>query len=272
MATSPFSTAFSAKLEDPTAWRFDSELGPTFTPRFFCCTDPNTLGITGGKEPVAIIALSPNPAMEGETVTYTGTSSYDPDGSITDYDWTFEGHTPSSGTATNGTLAWATEGTYTVGLIVTDGTGLRSTPAQAEMVVKAPAFAGFLATSTGVFYTDTSGTIVWTEKATGVHYCVAIDPQTNNQTIDNLTVWRAGSGVVARSTDGGSTWGTITPGTVSNYASDDPAPDAGSIDYRRLLFDGGRVYSAATWQVAGTGDWRSWLLYTDDNGVTWSEM
>ena len=80
------------------AYRFDSKLGPVFTPRFFCCDSPNTLGIADGKEPVAIIDLDPNPATTNQDVDYDGSNSYDPDGSITGYAFTFESHSPASGT------------------------------------------------------------------------------------------------------------------------------------------------------------------------------
>jgi len=58
MPTPPFSSSLQDQLTDATAWKFSSELGPIFTPRFFCCVSPKTLGITDGKEPVAVIELT----------------------------------------------------------------------------------------------------------------------------------------------------------------------------------------------------------------------
>ena len=284
MPTPPFSANLQDQLTDPTAWKFSSELGPVFTPRFFCCVSPNTLGITGGKEPVAVIELAANPAFEGETVNYSGTDSYDPDGSITAYAWLFEGHTPASGTASSGTLNYASAGTYTIQLIVTDGTSLDSSPARVELEVKPPLFEGYLATSAGVFYG--TGGVTWTGKNSGLSgddlivYDVKIDPVTQDNPEANKTVWRCGRGGIQVSRDGGATWTEKNPTSVANTWSDSPAPAISDLTFRQLLFAGSQLYVIATWQEGG-GDWRSTLYYTDNAPdvlsdaaatVTWVEV
>jgi hypothetical protein len=286
MATTPFSDDLVTKLAGATAWRFNSELGPVFTPRFFCCTDPNDLGITDGKAPVAVIELDPNPALVNEDVDYTGTASYDPDGSIASYAWTFESHSPSSGTVSAGTLNYSTAGTYTIQLTVTDGTDLQSTPAREELIVMEPIFAGYAATSSGVFFTNTEGTITWSDKNSGLSgddlicWDVKIDPATQALPEANKAVWRANRGSILVSNDGGTTWGTATPGTVTNTWADDPAPVPGSVDWRQLQFLGERLFAIGTWQN-GSSEWRSWLIYTDNvadmradvsGSATWSEV
>ena len=114
MATTPLSSALVESLKNATAWRFDSELGPIFTPRFFCCTDPNSMGLADGKAPVAVLELTPNPCLVGDTISFDGSDSYDPDGSITGYAWTFPSGTPSSGTVASGTVSWGAVGQYEV--------------------------------------------------------------------------------------------------------------------------------------------------------------
>jgi len=284
MPTTPFSADLAAKLAEPTAWRFDSIIGEVFTPRFVCCSSPNSLGLTDGKEPTAIIELSPNPAYAGETVNYAGTLSYDPDGSITAYAWLFESHTPSSGTASSGTLNYGTAGIYTIQLIVTDGTTKQSLPARVELVVNPVEFAGFVASSSGVYYSDTTPP-VWTAKNTGLSgddlivYDVKINPSTQILAAGVKVVWRCGRGGIQVSVDGGATWVEKNPASVSNTWSDSPAPTVADLTFRELLFTGNRLFAMSTWQNASSA-WRSWLFYTDDamdmrgdtaGTVTWSE-
>lgn len=287
MPTSPLSSNLQNKLDDATAWKFETQLGPVFTPRFFCCNSPNTLSISDGKEPVAVIDLSETTAFTGDGITYTGTASYDPDGSITGYAWSFESHTPASGTASSGTLQYNTAGTYTIELTVTDGTGLQSSPARVELVIVAK-YAHVLTggDNGGVYYSDGQSPITWTAKNTGlsgndlVVYDVLVDPTTISLSDAQKTIWRATAGGIQVSNDGGSSWAEKNPGTVSNFWSDSPAPTVGDLTWRDLHFNSGRLFAMATWQN-GSSEWRSWIFYTDDaidmvadtsGSVTWTEV
>lgn len=279
MPTPPLSSDLVTRLGNATAWRFETSLGTTFTPRFFCCDDPNELGLTTGKEPVAVIELSPNPAFVSETVDYAGTLSYDPDGSVTSYAWTFESHTPASGTASSGTLNYGAAGTYTIELTVTDGTGLKSLPAREELVVKAPGNEYFTADGNGVHYT-TDGGQNWTQvfSAAGAN-AVAIDPATQANAIGSKTVWITTAGTIYVTNEGTTNWTAKNPGTVTNVWSDSPAPTPSDLTYKRLLFAGGKLFVTANWQNSGTLE-RSWLFHTDGFGsmrtdtsgsITWTE-
>jgi hypothetical protein len=294
MPTIPLSSTLQSALAGPTAWRFENELGPIFCPRWFCCTDSNAMSITDGKEPVAVITLSPNPAFTGETVSYSGTDSYDPDGSITGYDWDFESHTPGSGTASAGTLNYSTAGTYTIELIVQDGTSLKSSPARVELVVNQTEFQGYLATTGGVEYTDDVGAITWGNLDLGqsgnslIVYDVKIDPATQHLPENKKTIWRCtrgqsigpgDNGGVAVSNSGGASWKRRTP-TITNTWGDSPAPVIGDVSFRQLIFVGSRLFVLATWQN-NSSEWRSTIFYTDDapkmrtdtgQTVTWTEL
>lgn len=286
MPTNPFPSDLVTRLTEATAWRFESQLGVVYTANFMCCSSPNSLGLDPGKEPVAIISpLSPNPATVGETINYAGTLSYDPDGSVTGYAWLFEGHTPASGTASSGTLNYGAAGTVTVQLIVTDGTGLKSSPARTELVIKPPVYLGYIATSTGVYFGDGTNPIIWTAKNTGlsgddlIAYDVVIDPATQPLPEANKTVWRCSRGGIHGSIDGGATWVEKNPLTVTNRWNDAIAPTVADLTFRQLLFVGYRLYALATWQN-GASAWRSTLFYTDNAGViqggtagtvTWAE-
>jgi hypothetical protein len=287
MTTPPFPTQLVTDLAGETAWRFESALGPVVTIRAFCCDDPNDGVNPDGKAPVAHIDLDPNPALVGETINYDGTLSYDPDGSVTGWAWTFEDHTPSSGTAIAGTLNYGTvAGTFTIQLIVTDGTGVKSAPAREELVIQHPTFDAYVATETGVYYGSASdGSTSWTDKNNGLS---GDDLKANDAKIDPLTqewaeaskvIWRATDGGIQVSNDGGATWAEKNPGTVSNQWNDAPAPTIGDLNFQALLWIGERLLVGATW-LNGI-DYRSWMFYTDDAGamragtagtVTWTEI
>lgn len=285
MPTTPFSPEFAAKLKQATAWRFSSGLGPVFTPRFFCCTNPNEMGIVEGKEPVAVLRLSPNPAFPGAAVAFDGTDSYDPDGTVTAYAFTFTGGTPASSTSGSGTVSWADPGEYEVTLVVTDGTGRKSSPARVKMVVLDPAGAWFIGTSSGVYFTADGGQN-WTAKNTGLSgdalgvNDLKIDPATQNLDHTKKTLFIATNGGIYVSNDGGGNWVKKNPAEVSNPFGDDPAPDIDSLAFRALLFAGERLFAPGDWQN-GAGKWRSWIFYTDDapamrsdtgQAAIWSEL
>jgi PKD repeat protein len=63
--------------------------------------------------------------IEGVTITFNGTASYDPDGSIISYGWDFgDGNT---GTGESPAYTYAQDGTYNVTLVVTDNEGATDT-------------------------------------------------------------------------------------------------------------------------------------------------
>ena len=79
--------------------------------------NPNACTGGGNQPPVASFTASPN----GLTVSFNGSGSSDPDGSIASYSWSFGDNTTGSGASTSKTYSAA--GTYTVTLTVTDDKG-----------------------------------------------------------------------------------------------------------------------------------------------------
>lgn len=271
MTTTPFSADLVARLKRATAWKFSGVISEErFTPRFFCCTDPNDLGLDPGKQPVAVIDLTPNPVFVGDTVSFDGTDSYDPDGSIVSYAWTFEGQTPATSSSDSGSFSAAGPGIYTVQLTVTDGTGLVSPPARVELVVldNDGLLRFFVATDDGVFYTDDGGQS-WIALNDGISnyqliaYDVIVDPATITKERTYQAVWRAGYGAVYSSFDGGDAWTDQTPDSIPNDWYDSPGPMSEDVEFFQLLFAGDRLFLLSRWQD-GDGNWRSWLCYTDD--------
>ncbi len=79
--------------------------------------------------PIAVLTAQPTTASAGETVSFDGSASSDPDGSIAGYAWDFGDGSGGTGAAT--THAYASPGTFVARLTVTDNsgnTGLSTTP------------------------------------------------------------------------------------------------------------------------------------------------
>ncbi len=90
--------------------------------------------------PLAAFTASPNPATVGQTVQFNGAGSSDPDGTIASYAWDLDndGQFDDASGAT-ASRSFATPGTYTVRLRVTDNRGAADTATSAVTVNAAPA-------------------------------------------------------------------------------------------------------------------------------------
>ena len=74
--------------------------------------------------PVADFVIAPNPANVGQSVTFDAATSKDPDlGGIVRYDWTFGDGSKATTTTPSAHHAYASAGSYTVTLKVTDNRG-----------------------------------------------------------------------------------------------------------------------------------------------------
>jgi PKD repeat protein len=94
--------------------------------------------------PIADFSWTPWSAQAGQTATFTSLS-FDPEGSIVAFDWNWGDGTPH-GTMETETHAWATDGTYTVTLTVTDNDGLTDSQARSMVILPLP-LAGAIATT-----------------------------------------------------------------------------------------------------------------------------
>lgn len=74
------------------------------------------------KKPVASFTFSPQTLTVGETVNFNASASYDPDGTITSYEWNFGDGTNGTGMTANHTYTGA--GDHSVTLTVTDNASI----------------------------------------------------------------------------------------------------------------------------------------------------
>ncbi|HET9197648.1 MAG TPA: LamG-like jellyroll fold domain-containing protein, partial [Solirubrobacterales bacterium] len=76
--------------------------------------------------PTASFTVSPSPANTRQTVTFNGSGSSDPDGTIAKYEWDLDGngsYETSTGTTASTSKPFTATGTLTIGLRVTDNSG-----------------------------------------------------------------------------------------------------------------------------------------------------
>ncbi|MCB9504264.1 MAG: PKD domain-containing protein, partial [Deferribacteres bacterium] len=136
-ASAQTSTIGEADLVSRTTWNLRNlewcftianvtKSGYTYRPEY------NTAAVTActgeqqpNQPPVAVATGSPNNQPAPATVTFSGSGSSDPDGSIVSYAWNFADGQQGSGVTANHT--YNSPGTYTVVLTVTDNDGATAT-------------------------------------------------------------------------------------------------------------------------------------------------
>src|SRR5262249_42748619 len=92
--------------------------------------DASTRTVTISSPPNATFPAPPNQAVVWGTVSFNGSRSSAPSGTITDYSWDLDGngtYETDTGTTATTTRAYSTPGSVTVGLRVTDSNGNTNT-------------------------------------------------------------------------------------------------------------------------------------------------
>lgn len=82
------------------------------------------------ERPTASFTVSPSPARTGQTVSFDGSASSDPDGTIAKYEWDLDGngsYETDTGTTASTSRAYTTAASLTVRLRVTDNNGVSAT-------------------------------------------------------------------------------------------------------------------------------------------------
>ncbi len=89
-----------------------------------------TLTVIGNQFPIPSFTATPNPAIQGLTVSFNASASKDPDGTITKYEWDRDGngtYETNTGTTPTTSFSYPTPGTVQVSLRVTDNGGKTAT-------------------------------------------------------------------------------------------------------------------------------------------------
>jgi hypothetical protein len=99
-------------------------------------------------------------------------------------------------------------------------------------------------------------------------------PAKKNSTDPNQAIlWACQVGKIWRSTDAGVSWLDVTPADdPPNSWNDGVAPTVAGLTFIQRtdnIHQNKAHYFLAEWQEAG-GDWRGWLLITEDDGSTWT--
>lgn len=117
----------------------------------------------------------------------------------------------------------------------------------------------------------------WTLQTAEATEDLRLDPywqikQASTSRSDAILV-RSGLGYIKKSLDAGVTWSVVTPATdPPNASGDTPAPTVGDVTFIQFepsWINSGEWVFLARWQN-GSGDWRTWMWYTDDDFSTGS--
>ncbi|MBL7185672.1 MAG: S8 family serine peptidase [Phycisphaerae bacterium] len=103
-------------------------------------TDEVTIVVEANRGPSASFTYSPGDPTVDQVVTFDGSSSSDPDGTITDYSWDFgDGSNLDTESGANPSHSYSSSGQYTVALTVTDNAGATDVDNATVIVVEAAA-------------------------------------------------------------------------------------------------------------------------------------
>ena len=153
-------------------------------------TAPDT--VTTGSPPVAQLTATPVSGTAPLVVNFSSSGSYDPDGTPLTYGWNFGDGTTS--TAANPSRTYGTPGSYVATLVVTDGSGRSSSPAQTTIsVAPAPAVAMHVENIA-------MGLIVKTRSSQATATVVVLDSA--GKAVSGATVTGQWSGLVSKAVSG----------------------------------------------------------------------
>lgn len=127
-ATDPLPASLISKIEARSqSVRFEAVLREIREFRSYCCNLNSNVIMGVSKQPVPIVGISPNPVCLGSSITVNTIGSYAPGSSITNRSISFGDSTTIDPAGTIETHVYATAGTFTVTVTITEGTGLTQT-------------------------------------------------------------------------------------------------------------------------------------------------
>ncbi|NJA05434.1 PKD domain-containing protein [Methylococcaceae bacterium WWC4] len=201
--------------------------------------------------PTAVISALPTASDAPSKVTFNGTGSSDPDGTIVGYDWNY-GDGSTNGSTASVDHTYGTPGNYTATLTVTDNVGLKNSATQSINVAQAPVNVSMKVSSTAIIRRLLTG---------GKSECLAkVTVKYGEATLANATVNGSWSCSAKTSTGNISkTWAksavTGSTGIASISSSSLPTSSSGTCAYtvsnvvkNGYTYDGsGQVAASFTW-------------------------
>lgn len=221
-------------------------------------------------------------------LSFSGASSFDPDGSIVTYQWTFGDGQSASGMNTS--HAYATPGTYTVTLTVTDNRGATNADTATVSAANRPPLAnagadrsavqGTSLAFSGAASSDPDGSIAsytWTfgdgGSGSGVapsHTYTAAGTYTATLTVTDNKNATASDSLVVTVTAGSTTWARRL-GAAGSDSANAVAVDAAGNVFVGGTMRGGVDFGGISRTSAGGSDWFV-AKYTPSNGLVWARL
>jgi YD repeat-containing protein len=243
-------------------------------------TTTRTVTVTN-RAPTASFTASPNPAPTGTSVTLNGSGSTDPDGTIVKYEWDLDNngsYETNTGTTATTTKSFATPGTFTVGLRVTDNNGSTATTTGTVTATNRAPTASFTAspstapTGTSVTFngsgsTDPDGTVAkyeWDLDGNGSYETDTGATATTTKTFATPGTFTVGLRVTDNLGQTGTTTRTVTAqnrapvasftatpnpvatGTAVNFDASASSDPDGTVAKYEWDFDGNGTYETST--------------------------
>lgn len=216
----------------------------------------NLSGIVSTTTPVASFSGAPTIICEGQTVTYTNTST----GSPTSYSWSFPGGTPATSTATNPTVTYASAGVYDVSLTATNAGGSDlSTEVNYVTVIASPATPGSITGTTAVCSGSTGN----------IYSITAVSGATSyTWTVPAGATVTSGQGTTSATITFGATSGNVTV-TASNGCGTSSASSLG-ITIETVPTTPGSITGSTTVCSGSTGNVYSIAAVPGATNYTWT--
>ena len=205
----------------------------------------NISGVANSSAPTANFSASASTVCAGQTVTFTNSST----GSGNTYAWSFPGGTPSTSTAVNPVVTYATAGTYNVSLTATNAGG-NNTATQNNSITVNPIPATPTISAGGPTTFCQGGSVVLTSSGG------AGSTWSNGTSAASITVTSSGTYTVTKAANG-CTSATSAPITVT--VNPIPATPTLSAGGATTFCQGGSVVltssagSASSWSNGSTG-------------------
>lgn len=255
--TSPFPVNILNKLKARSqSSRWTMMLKETREFRAYCCNIDSDSIMGVAKEPVIVASFTPNPICVGANMSWDISSSYAPGSTLTGWTVDFGDLSSTSGSdfpndTISGTHSYASAGTYTIVVNITEGLGLTQESSYEIIVVDCGELIGtelwsYASTDgEGVFFIDwTDADPQWEDKNMGLEdnalfvRSLAMTPSSRVRPPQTHELWAATLGGIFKTIDGGTTWGEVILSEPSNVEFADGTPATlDELDFHKVIFD-----------------------------------